>query len=67
MLSFAGSLKIYVAIEPCDMRKSFNGLYALAEGKLQEDPRNGAIFVFTRRRRGRTDAEVGEQSGGEYG
>ena len=23
MLSFTGSLKIYLAIQPCDMRKSF--------------------------------------------
>ena len=53
MLTFPGSLKIYVAIEPCDMRKSFNGLYALAEDKLQSDPKSGALFVFTNKRRNR--------------
>ena len=26
MLSFSGQLKIYVAVEGCDMRKSFEGL-----------------------------------------
>ena len=53
MLSFAGSLKIYVAIEPCDMRKSFYGLYALAAEKLKADPKSGAIFVFCNKRRNR--------------
>lgn len=53
MLSFSGSLKIYLAIEPCDMRKSFNGLYALAAETLQADPRSGALFVFTNKRRTR--------------
>lgn len=53
MLSFPGSLKIYLAVEPCDMRKSFNGLYVLAEEQLKVDPRSGAIFVFTNKRRNR--------------
>jgi transposase len=53
MLSFPGSLKIYVAVEPCDMRKSFNGLYALAENALKVDPKGGALFVFCNKRRNR--------------
>ena len=53
MLSFAGSLKVFVALEACDMRKGFNGLHALVTEKLGEDPRAGALFVFTNRRRSR--------------
>jgi transposase len=53
MLSFTGGLKVFVALEACDMRKGFNGLYALVTERLQEDPRQGAIFVFTNRTRTR--------------
>lgn len=53
MLSFPGSLKVFVALEPCDMRQGFNGLHALAAERLGEDPRQGAVFVFTNRRRTR--------------
>lgn len=49
MLSFTGSLKIYVALEPVDLRKSFNGLEALVCERLHEDLRKGALFVFTNR------------------
>jgi len=49
----AASLKIYVALEPQDMRKSFQGLSELAlvhlGGRLERD----ALFVFTNRRRTR--------------
>ncbi len=50
MLSFSGSLKIFVALEPCDLRKSFNGLYGLVSERLGEDPRDGSLFVFSNRR-----------------
>ena len=53
MLSFPGSLKIYLAIEPCDMRKSFNGLSAVVQEKLKSDPQKGPLFVFTNKRRNR--------------
>ena len=53
MLSFTGSLKIFVALHPCDLRKSFNGLHGLVAERLQEDPRSGALFVFSNQRRTR--------------
>ena len=53
MLSFPGSLKVYVALEACAMRKSFNGLWEVAEQKLKEDPKTGALFAFTNKTRTR--------------
>ena len=50
LASFTGSLKVFVAVEPCDLRKSFNGLSALVAERLGEDLRQGALFVFTNRR-----------------
>lgn len=53
MLSFPGTLRVMVALEPCDMRKSFNGLSAVAADHLKEDPYDGTLFVFTNKRRNR--------------
>ena len=53
MLSFTGSLKVYLATEPADLRKSFNGLYALTQNVLKEKPESGALFVFTNKRHNR--------------
>lgn len=53
MLSFPTALRIFLAVEPVDMRKSFNGLWSLTEQKLQEDPRQGAVFVFANKTRDR--------------
>ena len=39
MLSFSGRLRVFVAVEPWDMRKGFNGLHAMASERLGEDPR----------------------------
>ncbi len=35
---------------PTDLRKSFDGLSALAAGQLQQDPREGGLFVFLNKR-----------------
>lgn len=53
MLTLPSATKIYLAVEPLDMRKQFNGLWSLAESKLREDPRLGALFVFTNKNRDR--------------
>ena len=53
MLSFSGSLKVYLGLAPQDMRKSFNGLCATVSGHLQADPLQGALYVFTNRRQNR--------------
>jgi len=37
MLSFAGSLKVFVCLEPMDMRKGFEGLHAAVQERLGED------------------------------
>ena len=50
MLSFTGTLKVFVAVEPCDLRRGHNGLLALVSEKLSEDIKSGALFVFSNRR-----------------
>lgn len=63
MLSFSGSLKIYVAVEPIDMRKGFEGLHATVVEKLRLDARSGALFVFTNKSRTRLKILYWDRSG----
>jgi transposase len=49
MLSFTGSLRVFVALERCDMRKGFDGLSGMVATKFNEDFQSGALFVFTNR------------------
>jgi transposase len=47
------NLKVVLAVEPVDLRKSFNGLYAVARCELGEMPEDGALFVFSNRAKNR--------------
>lgn len=49
----SSALKIYLAVEPCDMRMGFNGLAAAATERLSQALTADAIFVFTNKRRTR--------------
>lgn len=51
MLSFAPRVRVFLAREACDMRKSFRGLSGLVRDKLREDPLSGHVFCFVNRRR----------------
>ena len=53
MLSISSQVRIFLARDPVDMRKSFHGLIGLTESVLQEDPLSGHLFVFINRRRDR--------------
>jgi transposase len=53
MMSFSSAVRIFLAVEPVDMRKSFDGLYAVAANELKENPLQGGMFVFSNRRRNR--------------
>lgn len=49
MLSLSPNTRIYLAIEPVDMRRSFDGLSALVLDVLAQDPLSGHLFVFSNR------------------
>ena len=55
--------KIYLATEPIDMRKGFEGLHGLVRDHLQQDPLSGYLFLFTNRTRSRLKALVWDGSG----
>ena len=53
MLSLVNQVRIFLARDPCDMRKSFHGLIGLTESVLEQDPLSGHLVVVINRRRDR--------------
>jgi transposase len=49
----SAALKVFLALEPCDMRKSFNGLSELAARHHDSTPGCDSLFVFTNKDRNR--------------
>ena len=49
MLSPSAAVRIFVCLEPVDLRKSFDGLFALVQHHLHLDPLSGHLFVFRNR------------------
>lgn len=45
-----GQIRVHLYGEPCDMRKSFDGLQALTRQGLRMDRLDGALYVFVNRR-----------------
>ena len=38
--------KFFLYSNPCDMRKSFNGLCGLVQNDLETSPSNGTVYIF---------------------
>src|SRR4051812_1656690 len=53
MFGLTAAVRVYLATQPADMRKSFDGLAALTTHALGLDPLSGHLFVFANRRRDR--------------
>lgn len=50
MLSIGGTTRVFLAVQPVDLRASFNRLHGLVLEVLRQDPASGHWFLFTNRR-----------------
>jgi transposase len=53
MLSLPPSVRIFLCLAPADMRRSFDGLFLMAEKIVRQDPFSGHLFVFINKRKDR--------------
>lgn len=53
MIHLPASVRVYLCLTPCDMRRSFDGLHALVRDHLQLDAFAGHLYVFANRRKDR--------------
>ena len=53
MIHLPASVRVYLCTAPCDMRRSFDGLYALVNSAMQLNAFEGHLFVFSNRRKDR--------------
>ena len=50
MLTFPSGVRLFLAAEPTDLRKAFDGLSTLVQGSFEREPTSGDLFVFLNRR-----------------
>ena len=53
MIHLPASVRVYLCMTACDMRRSFDGLAALVRDQMELDPLGGHLYVFGSRRRDR--------------
>jgi transposase len=53
MIHPPASVRVYLCLNPCDMRRSFDGLHALVRDHLQLDAFAGHLYLFANKRRDR--------------
>lgn len=63
MLSFPPTVKVFLCAQPTDMRRSFDGLSALARDVVGGDPLSGHLFVFRNRNGDRIKVLLWDRTG----
>jgi transposase len=63
MIVPSGGVRVLVATQPVDFRKGMNGLAALAQETLTQDPFSGAVLVFRAKRADRVKLLLWDGSG----
>lgn len=63
MLTLPPSVQLYVATQPVDARKSFNGLSLYVQSVLRLSPLSGHLFIFFNRRRDQVRILFWDRSG----
>ena len=63
MLTLPSSVRIFIAAEPVDLRRGFDGLSAATRSLICEDPMSGHVFAFINRRRNRIKLLVWDRTG----
>lgn len=63
MVSLSPTVRIWLAAQPVDLRKSFDSLAALVREGLQGDPLSGDVFVFRNRAADRIKLLIWEEDG----
>jgi transposase len=53
VIHLPASVRVYLCLAPCDMRRSFDGLHALVRDHLELDAFAGHLYLFANRRRDR--------------
>lgn len=63
MLTLPATVRIYLATEPVDLRRGFDGLAAATRQIIREDPLSGHLFCFVNRRANRLKVLLWQPSG----
>ena len=63
MIHLPASVRVYLCLTACDMRKSFDGLHALVRDYLALDAFAGHLFVFASRRHDRVKIPYWDRDG----
>ena len=63
MLTIGGTTRVFLAVQPVDLRGSFDRLYGYVTEVLREDPRSGHWFCFVNKRHSRIKVLVFDGTG----